>query len=352
MSELPLRAILARVSRSFYLSLWLLPEPTRETVALAYLLARAADTVADTRLVSAADRLRMLDAVRALVDGTASGDARRETLEELSGLGQTDDVLPEERALLGELERCLELLERLPDEEQRLVRKVLDVLTSGMQADLRRFPGQAPAELEALGTRAELLEYCYQVAGCVGEFWSELHALRLPTLRAVDLEPWKERGVRLGRALQLTNVLRDVRRDLEHGRCYLPRDDLRALGLTPSDLLRPDAWPRLTPLYDALLRQAVSDAEAGLRYTLTIRPREVRLRLAGLLPLLLALQTLGVVRAGNPLAPDARRKVTRRTVYADLVRCWLAAREDRAVARLYRAVLRESGLRPYARSRS
>jgi farnesyl-diphosphate farnesyltransferase len=341
---LPLRAILRRVSRSFYLTLWLLPPATRETVALAYLLARAADTVADTRLLAVADRGRLLGELREVFDGARVGEARGATLEALRGLTRSEDVTPGEAALLEELGACLALFDGLAPPEQGLVRRVLDTLTDGMREDLERFPGESSDELRALETRAELRAYTYAVAGCVGEFWADLHAARLPSCARVDRAGWARDGVALGRALQLTNVLRDVHRDLSHGRCYLPREDLAAHGLEPTDLLAPATWPRLRPLYEDLVRAGLVDAAAGLRHVLATPSREVWVRLAAVLPLLLAVRTLGVVLAGNPLDPAARRKVTRATVYGTLARGFAAARDDRALVRLYRQALREAGL--------
>lgn len=343
---LPLRPILAKVSRSFYVSLWLLPPETRHTVALAYLLARAADTVADTRVVPRGERLRLLEEVAAAVRGERdpaplARDLARAVAAGAPGEGGATEA---ERALLAELPGCLGALAAAPPLERALVRKVLATITRGMWLDLTRFAGEDPAGLAALDTREDLFDYCYHVAGCVGEFWSELHAARLPALRRVDPVAWSALGRRFGRALQLTNVLRDVARDLRHGRCYLPAADLAAAGLAPRDLLDPAAWPRLRPLYQDLLAQAVDDARAGLAHCLAAPARTIRLRLAGLLPLLLALETLGLVARGNPLDPAARLKVPRRAVWGTLLRTRLAAREDRELAALFERVLRRTGL--------
>ena len=86
MEPLPLRAVLARVSRSFYLSLWLLPAPTRETTALAYLLARAADTVADTRIVAPEERLRLLGQLKEVVATQGTGAASAQFVGEVTTL--------------------------------------------------------------------------------------------------------------------------------------------------------------------------------------------------------------------------------------------------------------------------
>lgn len=340
---LPLKEILSRVSRSFYLSLWLLPKPTRETVAVAYLLARAADTVADTRLASPTERVRLLSCLDDLFQGEG-GEGRVRVLAELAGLSRSPDMIAEEKELLAELGTCLGLLEGLPELDRRHVRTVLRTITGGMQKDLERFPGEDSGALTALATGAELVDYTYRVAGCVGEFWSDLHADRLRELRNIERERWREQGVGLGRALQMTNVLRDVRRDLEHGRCYLPLEDLEARGLAASDLLDPQSWPRLKPVYEHWTRVALADAKEGLRHTLAIPPRLVSLRLAGLLPLLLAIPTLGLTLNGNPLDPGSRRKISRSTVYGTLARAYCAARQNRSLVRLFRETLRTAGL--------
>ena len=323
------------------MNLRLLPPETRWTVALAYLLARATDTVADTRIVGREARLALLEQLDAAYQDPA---APREVLGELRRWAGDDVVEPGERALLLELETCVDALAALPPLEQAQVRRVLQTITRGQHDDLTRFPGDRPDELAWLETRDELLHYCYQVAGCVGEFWSAIHAARLPRLRAIDPEAWGEQGRRLGRALQLTNVLRDVARDLRHGRCYLPRQDLRACQLEPAQLLEPTAWRRLRPLYTQLVGQAVADGRAGLEHVLAIPSRHLSLRVSELLALLLSARTLGLAYAGNPLDPERRHKVGRTTVFWLLGRAWLAAREDAAVRRLYHATLRRAGL--------
>lgn len=344
--ELPVgREVLARVSRSFYLSLRLLPRETRGAVALAYLLARAADTVADTRLVA---RERRLELLRALQEVFAGQDGpRAEVLAELGALDLTGDALAEEQTLLAELGVCLDALAAQPELEQALTRSVLATLTGGMVADLERFPGERASELAALETRAELRDYCYAVAGCVGEFWSLIHAARLPELGArvrPRLGEFSSHGVRLGRALQLTNVLRDLRRDLEHGRCYLPRTELAARGLAPRDLLAASAWTRLRPLYLELAQDAAADARAGLEHVLAVPSSQRLLRVAELLPLLLALRTLGLACAHNPLAADSRRKVSRAEVLRLLARGLLLAGDAPALRRWARAEAERAGL--------
>ena len=74
-----------------------------------------------------------------------------------------------------------------------------------------------------------------------------------PALRGWDAVNMKRRGIRFGQGLQMTNVLRDLAQDFRVGRCFLPRQDLEALGLTPENLLNPDALGKLRPLLRDLL---------------------------------------------------------------------------------------------------
>src|SRR3989441_32869 len=267
-----LRDLLRQVSRSFYLSLAILPRPLREPVGLAYLLARAADTVADTRLIAREERVRHVETLRHACTGAASDVAA------VARACAPHQAHAAERRLLERLDETLARLDALPAADRAEVRAVLATLTTGMLFDLARFPGEDAASLAALDTLDELDRYTYLVAGCVGPFWTALHAAHRPRLLRWDLREKSQEGVSFGKALQMTNVLRDIPSDLRHGRCYLPAADLGALGLVPKDLLEPGAGARVRPLYRRLLATALAHYDVACRYTLAIPRREWRVR--------------------------------------------------------------------------
>src|SRR3989475_11119293 len=186
-------------------------------------------------------------------------------------------------------------LEALPAADRAEVRAVVATLMTGMVFDLTRFPGEDAASLTALDTLDELDRYTYLVAGCVGPFWTALHVAHRPRLRHWALRDMSEKGVRFGKALQMTNVLRDVPSDLRNGRCYLPAAELSALGLVPKDLLEPGAAARVRPLYRRLLATTLDHYDVAWRYTLAIPRLEWRMRLAG--------AWAPLVRPPAPLAP-------------------------------------------------
>jgi farnesyl-diphosphate farnesyltransferase len=326
-SDALLGDLLRQVSRSFYLSLAILPGALREPLGLGYLLARAADTVADTRLIARAERIGHVEALRRLYGG-APGDGA--AVARACAPLQTHAA---ERRLLERLDAILARVGALPAADQARVRGVLTTITDGMLFDLTRFPGDDARGLAALETLDELDRYTYLVAGCVGEFWTDLHVAHRPRLAGWDVTAMRATGVRFGKALQYTNVLRDVPADLGHGRCYLPARELAALGLAPADLLTPAGAARARPLLDRLLGVALGHYDAAWRYTLAVPRREWRMRLACAWPLLIGEATLAALAAHpNPLAAAPPVKVSRAAVRAILARSTLLVWSDRALA--------------------
>jgi farnesyl-diphosphate farnesyltransferase len=332
----PLPRILAQVSRSFALSLGILPRTIRRPLGLAYLLARAADTIADTRIVPRVDRLHHLDRLRADLDAPAPRH-----LAELADALTGPQHIPAERDLFLHLPACFAVLADLPEDDRARIRRVLQLLIHGMQADLRAFPGEGADGLASLEARGDLDRYTYYAAGCVGEFWTDMAIAHRPACRRWDPDVMRRRGVRFGQALQMTNVLRDLAQDLRMGRCYLPRQDLATLGLAPTDLLQPNAIARVRPLLDELLARALDDFDAAWDYTRAIPRTEIRLRLACAWPMFIGLQTLQRLRqAEDLLDPTVTTKIPRAAVYRILVGSGVTAWSDALLAGRYRALRR------------
>lgn len=327
-----LRRLLKRVSRSFYLSVRILPGPVRAQIAVAYLLARAADTIADTTLLPEDVRLQSLAELRQTVRGDRP--ARQTLLPRLTqaARGNPGDG---EAALLLALDECLDCFFALSPDDQKFVEHVLDQLILGMERDLTRFPSPqsgravAPGEVVALQNRGDLDEYTYYAAGCVGEFWTELMAAHLPTMAQHKQPELVVRGVALGKALQMVNVIRDVESDLHNGRCYWPADILAEQGLDAQKLAA--LFSQVPSQVAAADRAAVKAATTTLiniadelvaiarPYVEAIPQSEMRLRLACLWPLLLAEETLQLLRAHE--TPLGRRiKVPRKRVYELVLR--------------------------------
>ena len=276
-----LGTVLRDVSRAFYLTLRVLPSAMRQPVGLAYLLARAADAVADTPLLPAERRLPVLRAFRELVEEPATTRGVDSILSEAASWDSEDGKgMDAERVLLASLPLAFSMLESLDDHDKRLVRSVVVALTYGMEMDLNELSPQQAGEIRAVQNAEQLDAYVYGVAGCVGEFWTAISIQHQTTLERWDVPSMSQLGVRFGKALQMTNVLRDVPRDLRNGRCYLPQDQLTGAGLVPMDLLDPGSAPKARPVLVHNLRVALDHYQCAEEYLMALPRRCLRLRLA------------------------------------------------------------------------
>ena len=299
-----LRSLLKETSRSFYLTLRVLPRAVRPQIGLAYLLARTTDTIADTEIVPATKRLNSLQQLRDRILG------RQHTKLDFTELAHQQG-LPAERCLLERCEASLALLrEHSPADLQR-IRNVLQTIISGQTLDLQRFADASAGNVLALQNHGELDDYTYRVAGCVGEFWTMICREHLFPTAPLDEAKLLAEGVRFGKGLQLVNILRDLPADLAKGRCYLPADKLAAVGLQPADLLAAANENKFRPVYDHYLALADGHLRAGWAYTDTIPRRHIRVRLGCAWPILIGRETIKRLHPARILDPNCRIKISR-----------------------------------------
>ena len=270
-------ALLKRVSRSFYLSVRVLPAPMRRGICIGYLLARASDTLADAQ-----KNADLLDAF------------------ETQLLGHSPMKIPEnppgsegEKQLLANLSQVFNALDTLPEAESTLIRKVVTTIISGQRLDMQRFAGADADHVITLSTAAELEDYTWRVAGSVGQFWTRLGFLTLGSrFSRMDSEKLEALGIQFGQGLQLVNILRDVHEDLAEGRGYLPTE--RA------------GWMQKA-------RQNLAD---GLAYADAMRLK--RLHIAVALPARIGIDTLDAIESAGHAALETRVKIPRRRVWRHL----------------------------------
>ncbi len=321
--------ILQGVSRSFALSIRLLPGALRQQVGLAYLLARLTDTVADTTTVAAGQRLSLLgslqNAIRNPVVRPQLGQALRDFARHVAD--------PHEHALLLQGQACLDALEALSPGDQAVIRDVLAAITEGQSWDLRTLDPPGPG----VQTPSEVDRYTWQVAGSVGEFWTRICNLHLRGWHRSSEADMLQWGAAYGKGLQRLNILRDAHSDLQAGRCYFPAEELTAHGLDRERLcaaVRAGERSTLQTLAPLLLdwqRQTEALLHEGLRYSLALRGR--RLRLASALPCLIGIRTLTLLRQAGPQALLNHVKLPRSEVRKLLWALVLSGVSDRQLQR-------------------
>lgn len=294
------RDVLKGVSRSFYLSLRLLPAPMRRPAGIAYLLARTSDTIADSASLPAAERLLLLADFYQQVSGVGELVPSSPAL-----IAATPD--PREKLLLGCQAEILAALRTLTAEQVSLIREVVGIIISGQQLDIERFRGAG--KLTALSNAGELDDYTWRVAGCVGAFWTKLGFETLgERFSKSDPVALIADGIEYGKGLQLVNVLRDLPKDLREGRCYLPVSD-------PADCAE------LMAAFSKWRATALAKMDSGLRYSSALRSK--RLRIASALPAMIGSETLRRMEGAEFADLEAGIKVPRRQVYSLMLRAFL-----------------------------
>lgn len=265
--------ILKAVSRSFYVTLRLLPKGMREPISLGYLLARLSDTIADAGTAEVSVRQDLLESYRILLSAPAKRVDAQKFAQSLPGQLEDAGLSRGEWDLVLRAGDCFDWLDRMERRVSRHIRKVVGIITKGQIWDLVRFVG---SDVVRLDEDEEVITYAYQVAGCVGEFWTEIGFECQEDFARESKDVMLEWGANYGRGLQLVNILRDIPEDLERGRCYLPGQ-----GQDQGELVKTAAeWHPRT-------RQWLDD---GFRYAAALGG--VRLRLATGLPALLGIKTL------------------------------------------------------------
>lgn len=260
--------LLRAVSRSFYLTIRVLPPVVREPIALGYLLARASDSIADTSDAEVERRVEALQQLR-------HGDIAQHALSALVAR----QANPAEAELLRRLPALLDALE--DSRAQERLWGVWNHILHGQLFDLVRFPeGAIPLNAE------ELEEYTFLVAGSVGEFWTRLCADLLPDFSRRPVEELAALGVAYGKGLQLVNILRDRRADAAIGRVYVTDAD-----------------------FAAVKRRARAGLESGLQWAAAVD--NGRVRFAGLPPARIGIETLARIEVDSGPVKVSRGDVRR-----------------------------------------
>src|SRR5262245_6166170 len=326
------REALPRVSRTFAVNIRLLSGTLGEAVRTGYLLCRAADALEDSwpgEPVAIQDRFgRFVSALNG--DGAA-----------LASLSRDAGALGSERMdlrLLAELPRLLRVHQSLPQAHRAALHEGVTTLATGMARYAARSAERAalrPDGSAYLDTEAELEDYCFVVAGCVGVMLTRLHASEYGAGDPAVESRRQALAPAVGQALQLTNILLDWPRDVRRGRCYVPASWLAEAGITPRDLV-----DHAGPGTVAVARRLEQKARAALAevpaYLDLIPLRHVRYRLFCLWPALWALASLRHARRDPEFPWGPRRpRLPRTELWGSAFGSALAVHHAGALRRLY-----------------
>ena len=308
------REQLPRVSRTFALVIPILPEPVVVPVVTAYLLCRMADTIEDDPAIPPDEKTVLSEDLIAVCAErcrtTARLDAFLDRWRKATSLRETDDG-----RLMDGAVHVLNVLDSLPRLPRVAVLRCVRVMARGMaEISRRRAAFREGQPMLGLAKKRELEEYCYYVAGTVGEMLTSLFAWHSPGVRT-RIGRLMSKAVSFGQGLQLTNILKDVYEDVCRGFCWIPRELQARYDLDPRTLLQPDHRAQALDLLSELMGMARGKLGHALEYTLEIPRRDRRLRLFCLWPLFMAMMTLRRLRStADQVLTPAKVKISRSSV--------------------------------------
>lgn len=315
--------ILPHVSRTFALTIPQLPAALRTPVTNAYLLCRIADTIEDEIEPALAASLRLQERFVAVACGREDADLLvRDVLPNLS-----ERTLPAERDLMSNMRRVVGITAGFDEQQRVAIQRCLDIMCHGMH----KF--QLTASLRGLPRSTDLDDYCYYVAGVVGQMLTELFC-------SYSAEARQKRGelhdlaVSFAQGLQMTNILKDVWEDRGRGACWLPQEVFTRYGIDLGQLAAgPDSR------FDAGMRELVGVAHVHLRnalaYTLLIPSHETGIRRFCLWAIGLAVLTLQRIAATPGFTSGSQVKVSHAAVGLTQFSTNMAVRSDWLLRRLF-----------------
>ena len=304
--------LLKNNARTIYLSAKILPREKRKTFAVAYLVCRIADTIADTSLIEASKRIEFIKKFPILVEQGNGKTAQEMASSFLSKAGE--NVYKNEAELLKNIDICIKEFETLKKADQRITLEVLRAVCAAMVQDLIFFPSENSGLIKALPTEKDTLVYCDYMGGQPGVFWAKLEFGKNLKNKT------KEQALKIGRALQITNILRDIEADVKIGRIYLPLTQIIKQDLMPQDLLETQNYLKLYPVMLYWIREACQNLLEIKAFLKQIPRRKFFSRAAVIWPVFWSFDTLYILAlAPHKHGNKIKRKITKTNIYLTML---------------------------------
>lgn len=302
--------LLKNTARTLYLSAKFMPKDMGRLFSCAYLICRAADSIADTELVELDKRITLIHNYPKMVE---SGN--EELIKEFkNAVPKKNGLHEDERLLLENIDLCLNAFNKLNTAEKEMVMRSVNAVCKAMEWDLSYFPAAESGLIKATPTVARTELYCEHMGGEPGIFWAKL------LLRGKDNPEFIELGKKIGMALQMTNILRDMPSDIKIGRIYLPLTDLTENNIMPQDFLEKKTYKKLKPIIYKWIKWGVQHLNAAAEFMGMIPRRKFFARATVAWPVIWSLDTfLLLANSKNLLDKNKIQKIPKKTIYLTML---------------------------------
>jgi 4,4'-diapophytoene synthase len=323
--------ILQGVSRTFALTIPQLPSDLSGVVSNAYLLCRIADTIEDDKDMSFEQKKIFADRFINVVAAKEDSDSFARELHPLLSPASSVD----ERDLIENTASVIRITHEFNPRQRQALERCVKIMSEGMA----RY--QESNVQNGLKDQADMDNYCYHVAGIVGEMLTELFCNHSEEINHHH-EVMMNLAVSFGQGLQMTNILKDIWEDQSRNMCWLPRDVFEKYGLDLSHLEDGKQTPGFEKALQQLIGVAHSHLANALRYTLLIPSHEIGIRRFCLWALGMAVLTLRKINNNSEFNAGEQVKISRRSVKATIIFTNLLTRNDALLNLLFK--LTASGL--------
>ena len=312
---------LPRVSRTFALNISVLKGDLHKSILVAYLFCRTIDTVEDASKLGVANKVRLLLDFASLLKNTENRKiALDQWVKDISIVdGNSADL-----DLLKNTRKVFNVFDSLQENHRQQIIPSVSTMAQGMAYFQKKFNSE---QITLLKNADELEEYCYFVAGAVGEMLCNLFLQEMPNLPASSKETMLRTAVSFGLGLQITNISKDITVDRGRGWSYVPRSYIETNGLTPEEFHAGASTVNDLKVLESLLNKTVGHLNDALEFTMAIPRSIIRARLFCIWPLWMAMETVVVLHNNHDLLKsDVNVKIPRQTVKGILRRtpfiCW------------------------------
>jgi len=313
-----LQAILLEgVSRTFALTIPQLPAELHPAVANAYLLCRIVDTIEDEVSLNAEQKKYFCSA---FIDILNTGKNTEAFAEELAPL-LSDQTIPAEHTLIHLIPRVIQITHTFDPAQIEALATCVETMAKGM-------PVFQALDLHAgVKTMADMDDYCYYVAGCVGEMLAKLFCHYSTAIKQHEQELLKL-SVSFGQGLQMTNILKDIWDDAQRDVCWLPQDIFTETGFDLKDLTPETDDENFRKGLEHLISIAQSHLHNALKYTQLLPSHETGIRNFCLWALGMAVLTLKNIKNNLNFNDSDQVKITRKDVKKTIFICKTTARSN------------------------
>ncbi len=300
---------LPKVSRTFALNISVLRGELHRSILVAYLFCRTVDTVEDAAKLDPKIKIELLMEFSQLLEDR---DYREKHLVKWVGECAAVDGSSTDLDLLNQIHRVFNVFDSLPKNHRDQIIPSVVKMAKGMAFFQSRFQF---GEITPLGNIQDLEEYCYFVAGVVGEMLCNLFFQKLPHLSETARNTMRQTAVSFGLGLQMTNISKDIIADRNRGWSYIPKSIISEKGLTVDEFHSGASMDKNLQILESLLRKTNGHLHDALKFTLAIPRTQIALRLFCIWPLWMAVKTVSVLH-NNPelLNSNAQVKISRSTV--------------------------------------